>query len=92
MSSEESFRLHPETPTQCEREVAAEQAESSLEIECVGSESDCYVKLGAEAYAFRSETSNILYSPDGRNLVFVQSYQGVPLYPCLVAVRNALHW
>jgi len=91
MSRNEEFRLNPAAPTQCEREVAEEEA--AYEVECVGEEFDCYVKTGAEAFAFsETDPGNILRSPNGRDLVFVQTYVGVPLSSCLNAVRDALEW
>ena len=53
---------------------------------------DCYVKLGAEATNFQDQTENILRSPNGRDLVFVQSSTSTPLVKCLKAVRAALAW
>jgi hypothetical protein len=53
---------------------------------------DCYVKLGADAVNFEDETSNILHSPDGRDVVFVQSNTATPLVSCLKEVRGALAW
>lgn len=92
MSQEGDFRLNPDEPTECEREVAEEEAEYGIELECSGEEADCYVKTGAEAVAFQEESQNILYAPNGKDLVFVQTFQGTPLHQCLVAVRDALDW
>ena len=54
--------------------------------------SDCYVKTGAEAVDFADQKANILHSPDGRELIFVQTSVGFPLSKCLIAVRDALGW
>lgn len=54
--------------------------------------SDCYVKLGAEAVSFEDQTENILYAPNGKDLVFVQSSTETPLVRCLKEVRSALGW
>jgi hypothetical protein len=53
---------------------------------------DCYVKLGAEAVNFESMTGNILRSPSGNDIVFVQSNTVTPLVKCLKAVNSALGW
>lgn len=53
---------------------------------------DCYVKLGAEAVNFENQSENILRSPNGKDVVFVQSNTVTPLVRCLVAVRAALGW
>jgi hypothetical protein len=53
---------------------------------------DCYVKLGADAVNFEYQTGNILRSPNGKDVVFVQSNTATPLVRCLVAVRSALGW
>jgi hypothetical protein len=53
---------------------------------------DCYVKLGADAVNFEQETSNVLRSPNGKDVVFVQSDTSTPLVKCLVEVRSALGW
>lgn len=53
---------------------------------------DCYIKLGAEAVNFENQTENILHSPNGQDLVFVQSDTTTPLVKCLTIVRNALGW
>jgi hypothetical protein len=53
---------------------------------------DCYVKLGAEAVNFESQSENILRSPNGMDVVFVQSNTTTPLVRCLKAVRTALGW
>ena len=74
MNNDGTFRLHPDQPTECQHEVAEESRETGLELECIGDASDCYVKTGAEATAFESERRHILYSPDGADLVFVQTY------------------
>ena len=54
--------------------------------------SDCYVKTGAEAVDFADQKENILHSPDGSELIFVQTSVGFPLSKCLIAVRDALGW
>ncbi len=53
---------------------------------------DCYVKLGADAVNFENMTGNILRSPTGADVVFVQSNTATPLVKCLVAVKTALGW
>lgn len=53
---------------------------------------DCYVKLGADAVNFEDQTQNILRSPTGSDVVFVQSDTRTPLVKCLVAVKAALGW
>lgn len=53
---------------------------------------DCYVKLGADAVNFEDQSSNILRSPNGRDVVFVQSNTATPLVSCLKQVRDALGW
>jgi len=53
---------------------------------------DCYVKLGAEAVNFESQAENMLRSPNGKDVVFVQSNTATPLVRCLKAVRTALGW
>jgi hypothetical protein len=54
---------------------------------------DCYVKTGAEATDFAYQDENMLYSPTNPNdLVFVQTFQGVPLVKCLQVVKDALRW
>jgi hypothetical protein len=53
---------------------------------------DCYVKLGADAVNFQYMTGNILRSPNGTDVVFVQSNTVTPLVNCLQAVRSALRW
>jgi hypothetical protein len=53
---------------------------------------DCYVKLGAEAANFEGQSQNILRSPNGADLIFVQSSTSAPLVGCLKAVRAALRW
>lgn len=53
---------------------------------------DCYVKLGAEAVNFENQTENILRSPNGSDVVFVQANTVTPLVKCLVAVKTALGW
>jgi hypothetical protein len=47
--------------------------------------SDCYVKLGADAVAFSDQTQDILRSPNGSDLVFVQANTSTPLASCLEA-------
>jgi hypothetical protein len=53
---------------------------------------DCYVKLGADAVNFENMTDNILRSPNGNDVVFVQSDTTTPLVKCLLAVKTALGW
>jgi uncharacterized protein YceK len=53
---------------------------------------DCYVKLGADAVNFENQSANILYSPNGKDVVFVQSFTNIPLARCLEAVGTALGW
>jgi hypothetical protein len=53
---------------------------------------DCYVKLGADAVNFEGQTQNILRSPNGSGVVFVQSDTSTPLVKCLVEVKAALGW
>lgn len=53
---------------------------------------DCYVKLGAEAVNFEYMSRNILRSPNGKDVVFVQSNTVTPLVRCLVAVKSAIGW
>lgn len=53
---------------------------------------DCYVKLGADAVNFDYQTQNILRSPNGADVVFVQSNTATPLVKCLAAVKTALGW
>ena len=53
---------------------------------------DCYIKTGAEAQNFSYQKKNILYSPDGEGLIFVQSSTTTPLVDCLTAVQAALGW
>lgn len=53
---------------------------------------DCYVKLGAEAVSFESQSENILYSPNGKDVLFVQSNTATPLAKCLQDVGAALGW
>jgi hypothetical protein len=53
---------------------------------------DCYVKLGADAVNFEFMSGNILRSPNGSDVVFVQSNTATPLVRCLEAVRSALGW
>lgn len=53
---------------------------------------DCYVKLGADAVNFADQADNILRSPNGSDVVFVQSSTTTPLVQCLVKVRDALGW
>jgi hypothetical protein len=91
MDADGDFRLDPDQPTECERE-AEQMREGGIEIECVGGTSDCYVKTGAEAVNFEHMSEHMLYSPNGRDLVFVQTSQGVPLHGCLTAVRDSLNW
>jgi hypothetical protein len=53
---------------------------------------DCYVKLGADAVNFEYMSGNILRSPNGKDIVFVQSNTVTPLVQCLQAVQTALGW
>ena len=53
---------------------------------------DCYIKLGADAVNFEYMSGNILRSPNGKDVVFVQSDTATPLVRCLEAVRTALGW
>ena len=53
---------------------------------------DCYVALGAAAVNFENMPGNILRSPNGKDVVFVQSDTTTPLAKCLVAVNTALGW
>lgn len=92
MNRDGEFRLNPDQPSECERDAARQSKELGVEIECVGEEFDCYVKTGAEAVAFGHRQQNVLYAPNGRDLVFVQTFQGIPLNRCLTAVRDALDW
>jgi hypothetical protein len=52
---------------------------------------DCYVKTGAEAVNF-ADTKHTLYSPDGADLVWVQTSTETALVDCLSAVQKALDW
>lgn len=52
----------------------------------------CYVKLGADAVNFENQSENILRSPNGKDVVFVQSDTATPLVRCLKAVNTALGW
>ena len=51
---------------------------------------DCYVKTGADAVNFSYMQRHVLYSPNGTDLIWVQTSTGTPLADCLVAVRRAL--
>ena len=53
---------------------------------------DCYVALGANAVNFENMPGNILRSPNGKDVVFVQSDTTTPLAKCLVAGNTALGW
>lgn len=53
---------------------------------------DCYVKLGADAANFEDQPENILYGPNGEDIVFVQSFSSVPLVKCLKVVNKTLGW
>jgi hypothetical protein len=97
----EKAQQSPDAQAALTEDQISKKLDQTLNLQDISGSSDsfrlsggeaCYVKLGADAVNFEYMKKNILRSPDGQSVVFVQSFTDTPLADCLVAVDKALGW